>query len=205
MTTEELLSVYKKSLRPVKRPENKSENENNSKDRYKLNEKRASSSIITTNNDSIASNNDSITSYYKYVENGKIEMASTGNMNINEAFDLLRYKIKILRKQLEIERRAREDITEDYMALKNELNDLMEKSEIINESFILERDAGMEKDDYIQLLEEKIKIYEALIQRHNEAYPDDNIPNVNNEDILELISNSQIISETDSLNQAKIN
>jgi len=192
LTNEQLLSLYIKSLRPVKRPDIKTGYERNysksptdSTDRdssLKSNGRSVSSSIIS-------SSNDSITSYYKYAENGKIEMTSTGNMNISEAFDLLRYKIKILRKQLEIERKAREDITEDYMALRKELKNWIEKSELINESFIMERDASMEKDDYIQLLEEKIKMYENLIQRHNEAYPQDALPKINDSDIIEFINN----------------
>ncbi|ORX51448.1 hypothetical protein BCR36DRAFT_351232 [Piromyces finnis] len=198
LTNEELLSVYIKSLRPVKRQENnKVNNENNVKeksyyqtneDRYKISGRSVSSSIIS-------SSMDSITSYYKYVENGKIEMTSTGNMNMNEAFDLVRYKIKILRKQLDIERRAREDITEDYLALREELRELIKKTELLNESFIMEREAGMEKDDYIQLLEEKIKMYENTIQRHNETYPDDNIPLIENDTVLEFLQNNQAVEE----------
>jgi len=189
MTNEQLLSIYIKSLRPVKKQDETSNTgvEEDTKDKEEYISTKEENSLLNYKNMSSSAINscDTISSYYKYIDNGKIEMVSTGDMNINEAFDLLRYKIKILRKQLEIERKAREEITEDYMTLREELQEWIKKAEVINENFILERDANMEKDDYIQLLEEKIKMYENLIQRHNEVYPNDSIPNAEDSKIIE--------------------
>jgi len=188
MTNEELLSLYIKSLRPIKKQNEKSDNNDDvnkvKKNDLSLKDKFTSYKYENNKNGSSCTTSnaiDTITSYYKYANNGKIEMTSTGNMNIKEAFNLLRYKIKILRKQLEIEKKTREDITEDYIALREELKEWMKKSDLINESFIIERDVNMEKEDYIQLLEEKIRTYENLIQRHNEIYSNSTLANVENQ------------------------
>jgi len=186
LTNEQLLSLYIKNLRPVKK---ENENENGNENKYNAMNCSNCSRRGNINSNVISDSTDSISSYYKYEENGKIEMTSTGNMSVAEAFNLLRYKIKILRKQLTIERKAREEIAEDYMALREEFKNWIERSQSMNENFIKEREASMEKDDYIQLLEEKIKMYENLIKRHNEAYPKDSLPYVNDTEVLMSMNN----------------